>query len=104
MTNDNNQENRFSLDEFSRQSEAYYSQIKKELESKYKGKYVAVDFVSKKYWLGETATEALTQAKAQSSPDRLFYLLQIGYPSSFSIQSITSRPYSHPKYDFAWSH
>jgi hypothetical protein len=100
MDDINNRENRFNLEEFSKKSGEFYNQIKAELESKFKGKYVALDFESKQYWIGETATEALTRAKSDF-PNKLFYLLQIGTPAPFSIQSIRIRPYPRPKYDFA---
>jgi len=77
----------FNLDEFSKQSEAYYAKIKLELEEKYKGKYAALDFQNEKFWIGETASEALSKAKAEF-PDRLFYLIQVGSSSAFSIQSL----------------
>ena len=97
-----NNENQFDMEEFGRKSEEYYNQIKSILENKSKGKYVALDFETKNYWLGETATEALTKARESSPPQKLFYLIQVGSPAPFNIQSITIR--QHPKYDFARSH
>ena len=79
----------FNLDEFSKQSEAYYTEIKVELEEKHRGKYAAIDFENKKFWIAETASDALSKAKAEY-PDKLFYLIQIGSPSAFSIQSLHS--------------
>ena len=79
----------FNLDEFSKQSEAYFTKIKPELEGSYKGKYAALDFENEKFWIGETASEALSKAKAEY-PDRLFYLIQVGSSSAFSIQSLHS--------------
>jgi len=102
MDNENIQEKAFSPEEFSKKSEEYYNQIKYELESKFKGKYVALDFRSKNYWIGGTATEALTEAKKQF-PEKLFYLLQIGSPAPFSIQSIIVRPNPKRIYDFTRS-
>lgn len=103
MNNENNQEKNFSLEDFSRKSEAYYKEIKNDLETKHKGKYVALDFESKQYWIGDTATDALTRAK-EKFPNKLFYLLQVGSPAPFSIQSVTIRPHLRRKNDFAWSH
>lgn len=100
MSNNNNQEKSFNLEEFAKKSDEFYKQIKVELETKHKGEYAALDFESQKYWLGETATEALTKAKKEF-PNKLFYLLQIGSPAPFSIQSMRIRPYSHPNYVFA---
>lgn len=92
-------DNKNNLEEFSKKSQEYYSQIKAELEAKYKGKYMALDFELKKYWLGETATDALSKAKADY-PEKLFYLLQIGFPTTFSIEFIATFPHSYQKYDF----
>ena len=103
MADNKNQENGFNIKEFSKKSEEFYSQVKSELEAKYKGKYVALDFESKQYWLGETATDALTTAKKAfpDNPNKLFYLLQIGSPATFGIQSITTLIHPYRKYDFA---
>ncbi|MBC8473768.1 MAG: hypothetical protein H8D54_03055 [Candidatus Omnitrophica bacterium] len=103
MANENNQEKRFNLEEFSKKSEAVYSSIKAELELTSKGKYVALDPESRRHWIGNTPTEALTKAK-EDFPGKLFYLLQIGSPTTFSIQSIISRSCLKPKYDFAWQY
>jgi len=100
MNNESSQENSFNLEEFSRKSEEFYNSIKAELEPRFKGKYVAIDFVSKKYWIGETATEALIKAKDEFA-DKLFYLSQIGSSAPFSIQFIRIRPHPQLKYGFA---
>lgn len=78
------------LGEFSKKAEAFYNEIKTELEAEHKGKYVAIDFESKKFWPGDTASEALLKAKAEF-PSRLFYLVQVGSPVTFTVQSIMKR-------------
>lgn len=83
MTEDRKQ---FNLEEFSKKSEEFYRKINAELEQKAKGKFIALDFEIEKYWLGETASDALKAAK-DAHPGKLFYLIQIGYPSTFTIQS-----------------
>ena len=103
MSDKNNQDHRFSVEEFSKKSEEFYSQIKAELEAKFKGKYAALDFEMKKYWIGETATDALTKAKSEF-PDKLFYFIQVGSPAPFSIQSITMLLHPYRKHDFARSY
>ena len=77
----------FNIDEFSKKSEAFYLEIKISLESQYKGKYAAIDYESKKYWIGETASDALSKAK-NDFPSKLFYLVQVGSPSTFTVQSM----------------
>ena len=103
MTDKDNQEHRFKIEEFSKKSEEFYTQIKIELEAKFKGKYAALDFELKKYWIGETATDAITSAKSEF-PDKLFYLVQVGSPAPFSIQSITTLLHTHRTHDFARSY
>jgi len=80
----------FNLKEFSQKSEEYYNSLKPQLEATHKGKYVALDFELKRYWIGGTATEALAKAK-QELPDRLFYLIQVGASAPFAIQRIYRR-------------
>ncbi len=86
MTNQPNQTT-FNIDEFSKQSETYYNEIKSDLEAKHAGKYVAINFEVKQFWIGDTASEALTEAK-KAFPEKLFYLVQVGAPATFSIQSM----------------
>lgn len=100
MENINNQENRFNMEEFVKNSKTYYNELRSSLEAESKGKYVALDFTTKNYWIGETATDALTKAKNEF-PNKLFYLLQIGSPAPFNIQSISIRKLLSRKYDFA---
>lgn len=76
----------FNLEDFSRNSEAYYNKIKETLEQNSTGKFVALDFESENYWVGDTASDALKAAKV-AYPEKLVYLIQVGYPSTFTIQS-----------------
>jgi hypothetical protein len=99
MNKESNQGRSFNMEEFAKKSDEFYNQVKAGLEAKYKGKYVAIDFESKQYWFGETVTEALSKAKKEF-PDKLFYLLQIGSPAPFNIQSVKIRPYLNPSYAF----
>ena len=92
----------FNLEDFSKKAEAYYNEIKAELESKCRGKYAALDFESKKYWIGETASEALAVAKKEFSA-RLFYVVHVGFPATYTIQSMTGYPGAlHGHYDAQW--
>ena len=63
----------FNIEEFGKKSEDYYNEIRTKIEPSNKGKYVALDFEHERYWLGDTASEALANAKKES-PDKLFYL------------------------------
>ena len=77
----------FNLEAFSKKSEEYYSSITKKLEKKYSGKYVALDYGNKEFFIGETASNALSSAKVKN-PDRLYYVKLIGAKSAFTIQSL----------------
>ena len=75
------------IEKFSKTAQAYYELIKDNLENDEKGKYVALDFETESYWIGETASMAIKKAK-RKYPNKLFYLLQIGSPATFSIQTM----------------
>jgi len=94
----------FNLEEFSKKAEAFYKEIKTQLEAQYKGKFVAIDFESKKYWIGETVSDALAKAK-EEFPTKLFYLIQVGSSATFTIQSITKKgALSSMSYGPQWTH
>ena len=80
----------FNLDDFSKKSEAFYGEIKAQLEAKHKGKFAAIDFESKKFWIGDTVSDALQNARAEY-PTRLFYVIQVGSPATFTVQSMTKK-------------
>lgn len=95
----------FNLDEFSKKAEIFYAEIKTELEAQFKGKYAAIDYESKKYWIGDTASEALSKAKVEF-PSKLFYLVQVGSPATFTVQSILTkkRRFLSKPYDPQWAY
>jgi hypothetical protein len=96
------QVNSFNIDEFSKKAEAFYHEIKLDLESKSKGKYVAIDVESRKFWIGDTASDALSQAKKEF-PTRLFYLIQVGSTATFTVQSVTKYDeFFSPTYGAHW--
>ncbi len=80
----------FNVDEFSKKSVDFYKEIQSDLEAKHKGKYAALDFETKRYWIGETLTEALAKAK-EDFPTKLFYAVQVGSPATFSVQTVRKR-------------
>lgn len=105
MTDQTPQQPQVNLEEFSKKSFEFYNQIRSKLEGEAMNKYVALDHETSQYWLGETASEALSKAKEQF-PDKVFYLLQVGSPSTFNIQSVTSALFPGKKdiYGFNWAH
>lgn len=77
----------FKAEDFGKKSEDFYNtSVKSNLEPSYNGKYVALDYESGKYWIGETVSEAIEKAKKEY-PQKLFYVVQVGSPTTFSIQS-----------------
>lgn len=56
----------------------YDEHLKMQLEPEHKGRFVAVEPDSGKYFLGDTGTAALVAAST-ALPEKKFYLLRIGY-------------------------
>lgn len=77
----------FSIEEFSKKSIEYYKEIQADLEARYKGKYAALDHETKKYWIGETLSDAMDNAKKEF-PEKLFFAVQVGSPATFSVQAV----------------
>jgi|GEM_PF-1719763 len=103
MPEENTTSSSFNLDDFSKKAEAFYNEIKTELEGRYRGKYAAIDFESKKFWIGDTASDALSKAKTEFS-SKLFYLVQVGSPATFTVQSMIKRTGLLSKsYDTQWA-
>lgn len=57
----------------------YDERLRKLLEPGHAGRYVAIEPVSGKYFLGDTGTEALLEAR-RALPEAMFYLACVGYP------------------------
>jgi len=62
--------------------EIYERKLKKKLEPKYKGKMIAIEVDSGKYFMGEDLGEAGDKAKA-AFPDKIFYFKRVGYRTAF---------------------
>lgn len=100
---DKNQSSTLNLEEFSQKSVGFYNKIKSKLETKLMGKFVALDHETSQYWIGETASEALTKAK-EKYPNKIFYLIQVGSLSTFNIQSLRfNQALRRNGYGFNWS-
>lgn len=96
------QQLQINVEDFSKKSLEFYDKIKAQLETESLNKYVALDYETSKYWIGETASDALAKAKVEF-PKKIFYLIQIGSPTTFSIQSIRASDLFGKKksYDFS---
>lgn len=100
---DKNQQPTLNLEEFNQKSVKFYNEIKPKLESEALGKFAALDYETSQYWIGETASETLTKAK-QKYPNKVFYLIQVGSPSTFNIQSIRfNQDLRRDNYGLSWS-
>ena len=62
--------------------EIYERKLKKKLEPKYKGKMIAIEVDSGKYFMGETLSEAGEKATT-AFPDKIFYFKRVGYKAAF---------------------
>lgn len=89
--------------EFTKKSEAFYQEIKADLNEQHKGKFAALDYETRSYWVGKSASEALILAKGEY-PQKLFYLVQVGSPSTFSIQSMLPGDDLDNSHEYHWSY
>ena len=62
----------------------YESQFREELEQKHRGKYLCIEPLSGRYFLGDTFDEAVNAA-ADAFPDRLTHTLRIGYSAALHL-------------------
>ncbi|MBM4032737.1 MAG: hypothetical protein FJ291_13240 [Planctomycetes bacterium] len=70
---------------FARQAEEYYARaLRAKLEPNHKGEYVVLDVESGDYEVDSDEMAALDRARAKH-PDRLFYILRVGYRASVYI-------------------
>ena len=71
--------------EFARRAEEYYDRgLRAKLEPEHKGEYLVLDVESGDYELDADEMAAIDRARARH-PDRVFYILRVGYPASVFI-------------------
>jgi hypothetical protein len=71
--------------------EAFYEkQLKASLEPKHFGEFVAIEPSTRRYFLGQTATDALVAAR-NAMPESQFFLTRIGRNSAHKIGGHGSR-------------
>ena len=58
-----------------------YQRLKPTIETKYPGQYIAIDPISKEYWIAPFLADAFRMAKIKY-PERLFYSYKIGSEST----------------------
>ncbi|MDZ7290191.1 MAG: hypothetical protein ONB44_23920 [candidate division KSB1 bacterium] len=72
-----------NLEEHAEKAEELYERkLKKKLEPKYKGKMIAIEVESGKYFMGDDLAEARRKAEAVF-PDKIFYFKRVGYKAAF---------------------
>lgn len=67
-----------------RGNEIYNSKYREEYEDKHLGKFVAVNVLDQTTVLGDTASDALLEAKRQN-PQGLFHLIRVGHSGAFEV-------------------
>lgn len=64
--------------------------LRPSLEPEHAGRYVAIKPDSGRYFLADTGTEALLEAR-RSLPESLFYLARVGYPAADTLSGYGRR-------------
>ena len=73
------------MSELAEKSKAFYERnLKDFLESTEKGKFVAIEPDTESYFVDKDGTKALFRAR-EAFPDKLFFLIRIGYEAAHSI-------------------
>jgi hypothetical protein len=67
----------------------YEEELKLQLETEHRDKFVAIEPVSKKFFLGTSFIDAALAAKT-AFPDRKSFVLRIGHDAAFHIGAATS--------------
>ena len=67
----------------------YESQLREELEQKHSGRYVCIEPLSGRYFLGDTFDEAVNAA-IDVFPKRLTHTLRIGHPAALHLGVLVS--------------
>lgn len=68
----------------------YDERLRELLEPSQARRYVAIEPVSGKYFLGDTGTEALLEAR-RALPEAVFYLARVGYPAADTLSDYGRR-------------
>ncbi len=80
-----------TADELIESGQRFYDKhLRQSLEPEQTGRYVAIEPDSGRYFLGDTGTEALLDAR-QALPESLFYLARIGHPAADTLSGYGRR-------------
>jgi len=72
--------------DFAQKGTQIYQKISKDIEKKQRGKFLAIEVESGKYFLGETQEEAVKVAK-KHFPAKIFYFVRIGFPGAITVSA-----------------
>jgi len=61
-----------------------YERLKPSIERQHFGEYIAIEPISKEYFIDRSLARALRAAKDRH-PDREFYIIKIGYESAIQV-------------------
>lgn len=79
--------------EIAQKGSEIYQKIRKQIEKKYSGNFIAIEVESGKYYLGKTQVEAIEKAK-KHFPTKIFYLMKVGFPAAVTFSGY-QRPLSY---------
>lgn len=68
----------------------YDERLRELLEPTHLGRYVAIDPMSGRYFIADTGTEALLDARSEL-PEALFYLARVGHPATDTLSGYGRR-------------
>jgi hypothetical protein len=78
------------LEDLARRGQEYYDRfLRAKLLPKHKGEFVVLDPETGDYEIDEDEVAAMERARARH-PDRLFYILRVGYRTSMSFSASVS--------------
>ncbi len=78
-----------NIHQLSEEGKRIYEESKENLEAEHKGDYLVIEVESGNYFIGETIEEAGKKARKEY-PDKVFYLIRIGYPGVFNLSTFAS--------------
>jgi hypothetical protein len=68
----------------------YDERLRMQLEPEHEGEFVAIEPETERYFLGPTGLAAL-RAGRRELPDKLFYLLRVGYDAAYRVGGYGAR-------------
>jgi hypothetical protein len=69
--------------------EIYEKELRGRLEADHRGEYIAIEPVSRTFYLGETFIAAALAAR-EAYPDRKSFVIRIGHEAAFHLEASTS--------------